>query len=769
MTNLKQNIILCQVNLSILILIRKQVFIFILYKYIIYIMNYYTLLIIIIVTVLIIIIYNSNLLSLLVEKINGPVKCDNPINSENLANLANLATSSILNPDIKLNKNFLLNAQNAIGELVKSITIEDTEKEERLAQYACEYNEAKLKLEKDINDFNQEKQRLENDLNLLSRLRSEICNAPIMPTRPIEMQFNNIQEMPIQPVRMQEQTQPIRMQEQSQPIRMQEQTQPIRMQEMPIQPVRMQEQTQPTRMPEMQQQPQPIRMPEMPIQPQPVRMPEMQQQPRPTRMPEMQQQPRPTRMPEMQTQPQPQPIRMPELPTQPQPIRMPTQPVRMPEMPLQSIEMQNSNPLAFEKLDKTNCVYGRIPAPGMSGTNYKYIGNFDTYEQCASSPHIDKNTKAITHYGTSSGGFSRQCFSINDNNTREPNQNDATCGIVIPTSLPIDISTYQLTTLLDPTPLYQFTSHTFTTAGKSGPYGPTLDDIRKAYSGISWAQNSELLNMTKQGIQEWKVPANGNYTIHAKGAGGGGSIEGIFNRGRDIQLTTRLIKGEIIHILVGQTTNYHNNVGGGGGGGTFIIRGERNVILVAGGGGGIGTSKTDGYGSEKISVNSNAVEPTTGNGNNGCGLNIDTDRMYYGIGGTNGNGGSSGAYTRGGAGLLGNGGDANTKHTASTGVSSSFINGGNGGLNRWSEINGGFGGGGSTNMGGGGGGGYSGGGGGGYESGRWYSGGGGGSYSIGNPIDNGAINTIDNGAINTIDNGAINTGNGSVTITIQPT
>jgi len=732
MTNLKQNIILCQINLSILILIRKQVFIFILYKYIIYIMNYYTLLIIIIVTVLIIIIYNSNLLSLLVEKINGPVKCDNPINSENIANLANLATSSILNQDIKLNKNFLLNAQNAIGELVKGITIEDTEKEEKLAQYACEYNEAKLKLEKDINDFNQEKQRLENDLNILSRLRSEICNVPT----PIMQQPTRMQEQSQPPpIRMQEQTQP-------QPIRMPEmQTQPIRMPEMQSQPIRMPEmQTQPIRM---QEQTQPVRIAEMPLQP--IRMPEIQTQP--------------IRMPEMQSQPQP--IRIAEMPLQPIRMQEQTQPVRMVEMPLQSIEMQNSNPLAFEKLDKTNCVYGRIPAPGMSGTNYKYIGNFDTYEQCASSPHIDKNTKAITHYGMSSGGFSRQCFGINDNNTREPNQNDATCGIVIPTSPPIDISTYQLTTLLDPTPLYQFTSHTFTTAEKNGPYGPTLDDIRKAYSGISWAQNSELLNMTKQGIQEWKVPANGNYIIRAKGAGGGGSIEGIFNRGRDIQLTTRLIKGEIIHILVGQTTNYHNSVGGGGGGGTFIIRGERNVILVAGGGGGIGTSKTDAYGSEKISVNSNAVEPTTGNGNNGCGLNIDTDRMYYGIGGTNGNGGSSGAYTRGGAGLLGNGGDANTKHTASTGVSSSFINGGNGGLNRWSEINGGFGGGGSTNMGGGGGGGYSGGGGGGYESGRWYSGGGGGSYSIGNPIDNGAINTIDNGAINP--------SNGSVTITIQPT
>ena len=73
------------------------------------------------------------------------------------------------------------------------------------------------------------------------------------------------------------------------------------------------------------------------------------------------------------------------------------------------------NQSKFERLDKTNCVYGRIPAPGTSGTNYKYLGIFDTYDQCATSPNIDSNTKAITHYGTNSGGFSKQCFSINDN------------------------------------------------------------------------------------------------------------------------------------------------------------------------------------------------------------------------------------------------------------------------------------------------------------------------------------------------------------------
>jgi hypothetical protein len=93
--------------------------------------------------------------------------------------------------------------------------------------------------------------------------------------------------------------------------------------------------------------------------------------------------------------------------------------------------------LQFDKLDKTNCVYGRIPAPGRSGDGYKYLGDFDTYEECASSANIDPNAKAITHHGTLLAEWSRQCFSINDNNTRVEDPNDrysfrATCGIAKP-------------------------------------------------------------------------------------------------------------------------------------------------------------------------------------------------------------------------------------------------------------------------------------------------------------------------------------------------
>ena len=84
----------------------------------------------------------------------------------------------------------------------------------------------------------------------------------------------------------------------------------------------------------------------------------------------------------------------------------------------------------IEKLNKTNCVWGRIPSPGASGSDYKYLGNYDTIEQCATNPNIDERVKAITLHGNNSGGYSRQCYSINDNNTQVPNQDDTVCGII---------------------------------------------------------------------------------------------------------------------------------------------------------------------------------------------------------------------------------------------------------------------------------------------------------------------------------------------------
>jgi len=91
----------------------------------------------------------------------------------------------------------------------------------------------------------------------------------------------------------------------------------------------------------------------------------------------------------------------------------------------------------FTKLDNTNCVDGRILQGAGSSIpgNYNYLGKFDSYEQCSQFNNIPSSAKAITyHDNTTGGGYAKQCYSIDDNNTRVPNQNYATCGIVAPNS-----------------------------------------------------------------------------------------------------------------------------------------------------------------------------------------------------------------------------------------------------------------------------------------------------------------------------------------------
>jgi hypothetical protein len=270
-------------------------------------------------------------------------------------------------------------------------------------------------------------------------------------------------------------------------------------------------------------------------------------------------------------------------------------------------------------------------------------------------------------------------------------------------------------TPFEPPLLYNFTSHTFTNAGTTGRFGPTLSAVRSEYSSTSWA--ATYVNMTTQGIQEWTVPATGSYTIRAVGAGIPAQIYG---KGMDATIITQLTRGETIRILVGQTTSNTSVVGGAGG--TFVVRVFQSspiALIVAGGGGGKGQNIEE--------AASNAT--TNNNGQTGSGLN-------GGIGGFNGNGGLSPTTIFGGAGgggMFGNGGN-DLQESRSGGQS--FINGGIGGIGTTYE--GGFGGGGGTSGGasGGGGGGYSGGGGGnassgsGYSGSNWNSGGGGGSYSI---------------------------------------
>ena len=66
--------------------------------------------------------------------------------------------------------------------------------------------------------------------------------------------------------------------------------------------------------------------------------------------------------------------------------------------------------------------------------------------------------------------------------------------------------------------VYTQTTITFTNAGATINTGPTQSQVNSEYSGT--ALNGKVtINTT--GIQEWTVPATGNYTIEAWGAEGG--------------------------------------------------------------------------------------------------------------------------------------------------------------------------------------------------------------------------------------------------------
>lgn len=79
--------------------------------------------------------------------------------------------------------------------------------------------------------------------------------------------------------------------------------------------------------------------------------------------------------------------------------------------------------------------------------------------------------------------------------------------------------------------LYNFASHTFTTAGGTGKSGPGIASIRASYSSATWAQNAAFLydNAAFPGYQYWVVPLTGKYRITATGAGGGMFLSFGFN------------------------------------------------------------------------------------------------------------------------------------------------------------------------------------------------------------------------------------------------
>jgi hypothetical protein len=72
----------------------------------------------------------------------------------------------------------------------------------------------------------------------------------------------------------------------------------------------------------------------------------------------------------------------------------------------------------------------------VTNDTYSYLGDFNSYEECARSTNIPPNAKAITYHNEShGGGWAKQCYSINDANTSVADKN-TTCGIVVSTPPP---------------------------------------------------------------------------------------------------------------------------------------------------------------------------------------------------------------------------------------------------------------------------------------------------------------------------------------------
>ncbi len=138
--------------------------------------------------------------------------------------------------------------------------------------------------------------------------------------------------------------------------------------------------------------------------------------------------------------------------------------------------------------------------------------------------------------------------------------------------------------------LYTITgdTHTFTTAGQTGRVGPTIAQVRSAYTGANSWSGTYLQQGNFVGYQDWTVPVSGIYQFTVSGASGfNGSGAGGVGRGATVRGRVALTKGEIITIAVGQVGEAPSSGGiyGGSGGGTFVVRKQGDdPLFIAGGG-----------------------------------------------------------------------------------------------------------------------------------------------------------------------------------------
>ena len=167
--------------------------------------------------------------------------------------------------------------------------------------------------------------------------------------------------------------------------------------------------------------------------------------------------------------------------------------------------------------------------------------------------------------------------------------------------------------------IYDFTSHTFTNCGTTGYAGPTLAACISAYSGTTWAANTEYFTVQgpSNGIQKWLIPETATYTIEVAGARGWSGRTG-YGNGAILRGNIELIAGDYLLIAVGQ-----EGVGAyAGGGGTFVgtgtIYSSATPVIVAGGGsGGYSSASTENHGRTTIKGGICSAVPANAPGDNG--------------------------------------------------------------------------------------------------------------------------------------------------------
>lgn len=126
--------------------------------------------------------------------------------------------------------------------------------------------------------------------------------------------------------------------------------------------------------------------------------------------------------------------------------------------------------------------------------------------------------------------------------------------------------------------LYEFTSHTFTDAGRTGDQGPTLAECRTVYASTSWANNLDLFSVPVQGVQRWVVPMTGTYSFSLRST----CAHSTYARGALVTFKIALDAGDELHIVVSGRALYIET----GGGATFVHSKAKGLLGIAGGYGG---------------------------------------------------------------------------------------------------------------------------------------------------------------------------------------